>query len=153
MTTVSEPAQTLLSPVLLCFIAGWVRLQLLIAVAKLGTEGGQSQLKDKVSSRTCCTSASGVGVWPPLPSVLFWEAPGGLACAGNANWRVFSPRAHVRSRGLQHSGMSRHMVGPRRCVTHGGGGHEALPLGWLWVIGPITTGSDPPLFAGIEFSW
>lgn len=84
---------------LLGFTAGWVRSQLLIAVAKLGAEGEQTQLKDKGSSRTCCTSASSAGVAPLLPSVLFWEGPGGLTCSGNKKWWVFSPAAPVRSGG------------------------------------------------------
>lgn len=37
-------------------------------------------------------------------------------------------------------------------MTHGCGGHEALPPGWQWVTGPIATAPDPLLFAGVEFS-
>lgn len=44
-------------------------------------------------------------------------------------------------------------AGLRWCMTHGCGGPEALSPGWLWVTGPVTTAPDPPLCAGLEFSW
>lgn len=44
-------------------------------------------------------------------------------------------------------------VGLEPRVTHRCSGHEALPPGWLWVTGPITTAPDPSILAGLEFSW
>lgn len=89
---VSQPAQTLFCPVLLCFIAGWVKLQLLTAVA--GVEGEHPQPEDQLSGKMCCTQ-QWQGHTPPLPD----------------GQKAKSPWAHDRSCGQQSSGTSFHVVG------------------------------------------